>query len=248
MSAARPARRSSAIAASTSGRDVVVLDGEEDVDLAALGASTPCSIERSTMRSIPLANPTRRRRRAADLLDQIVVAAAPAERGLRPERLAHELEGRARVVVEPAHEGRRQPVLDPVGVEVPADAGEVRLALLAQRLADLRRLRQRLLHAPGFWARLSNTRSGLVSPLGARLLVELVGVLVEPGVQLLEVRGAAVPVADRVQLEPPALISRRRRSSAKSWITSASTAGSSDPIASTLSCQNSRNLPRCGAE
>ena len=29
--------------------------------------------------------------------------------------------------------------------------------------------------------------------------------LVEPGVQLLEVRGTAVPVADRVQLEPPAL-------------------------------------------
>ena len=46
------------------------------------------------------------RRRAAELLDQAVVAAAAADARLRAERVAGELEHRARVVVEPAHERR----------------------------------------------------------------------------------------------------------------------------------------------
>ena len=46
------------------------------------------------------------RRRAAELLDQAVVAPAAAERRLRAEPLGLELEHRARVVVEPAHERR----------------------------------------------------------------------------------------------------------------------------------------------
>ena len=41
-------------------------------------------------------------------LDQAVVAAAAADRVLRADRLVHELEGRARVVVEPAHERRHE--------------------------------------------------------------------------------------------------------------------------------------------
>ena len=47
--------------------------------------------------------------RPADLLDQPVVAAAAADAGLRAERVGRELEHRARVVVEPAHERARRP-------------------------------------------------------------------------------------------------------------------------------------------
>ena len=80
----------------------------------------------------------------------------------------------------------------------------MRLALVAERLADLRCLRQDLLQARRLLREVVEHPQRARLPLGARLVVELVRVLVEPGAQLLEVRGAAVPVADRVQLEPPA--------------------------------------------
>ena len=66
------------------------------------------------MRSTPAAQPTRRRRRPAELLHQPVVAPAAAQLGLGAELRALELEHGARVVVEAAHEradraGRRRP-------------------------------------------------------------------------------------------------------------------------------------------
>src|SRR2546423_11362736 len=83
----------------------------------------------------------RGRRRAADLLDEIVVAAAAADRRrLRALVRPDELERRARVVVEAAHECRLERVRDSVEVEVLADAREVLRALVAERVADLRRI------------------------------------------------------------------------------------------------------------
>ena len=78
------------------------------------------------------------------------------------------------------------------------------LALGAERLADLRRSRERLLDRFGLLRQVVEDAQRARLPLRERVLVELVCVLVEPLVQLLEIRGAAVPVADRVQLEPPA--------------------------------------------
>ena len=87
-----------------------------------------------------------RRRRPADLLDEVVVAAAARDRGVLVLGRADELEGRARVVVEAAHEGRDEHVGDAHRVQAGTDGREVLDACLAQRLADLRRLVERLPH------------------------------------------------------------------------------------------------------
>src|SRR5207237_236339 len=86
-----------------------------------------------------------RRWSAADLLDQPVIAAAAADRVLRADRLVLELEGRARVVVQPTHERRDELVAHAVGVEKAAHLLEVLAALVAERLPDLRRALESLL-------------------------------------------------------------------------------------------------------
>ena len=62
------------------------------------------------------------RRRPAEQLDEPVVAPAAGDAGLRAQRVGGELEDRARVVVDAAHER---------AVELPVDAGD------AQARADL---------------------------------------------------------------------------------------------------------------
>ena len=64
-------------------------------------------------------------RRAAELLDQAVVAPAAPDSRLRPEALALELEDRARVVVEPADQGRVELVGDAIRLEKLANPLEV---------------------------------------------------------------------------------------------------------------------------
>ena len=120
--AARPARR--AMKTSTAGASAV---------------ATPSSSIAISSRSIPAPKPTPGRRRAADLLDQVVVAAAARDRRVLVVHRPDELPGRARVVVEPAHERRDELVVDARRVEVGADRGEVLDARVAERLADLRR-------------------------------------------------------------------------------------------------------------
>src|SRR5919199_4754909 len=139
------------------------------------------------------------RGRPADLLDEVVVAAAAADRALRADRLVHELECRARVVVEPAHERRCELVADAVGVEVAAYGVEVLAAGVAERLADLWRVGERRLHPRVLDVEDTERRR---RALLARLGVEDVLVLVEPRVQALDVGGPALAVADRVELEP----------------------------------------------
>ena len=71
--------------------------------------------------------PDARRRRAAEVLDETVVATAAAERVLRRvERAALELERRAAVVVEAAHEPRVDRERDAERVSPRLHAGEVR--------------------------------------------------------------------------------------------------------------------------
>ena len=148
-----------------------------------------------------------RRRRPADLLDEIVVAAAAADRRrLRALVRADELERRARVVVEPADERRVERVPRRRRRRGSRAPREVLRACVAERLADLRRILRAPRARRSFFT--SKTRSGLVARFCARVLVEHVCVRVEPRVQLLDVRGPAVAVADRVQ---PQLVLASRR-------------------------------------
>ena len=211
----RPARGARASAASTSGRASSSSTHEEDVDRrGAVVRRRPVSDR--TSRSIPLREPDRRRRRPADLLDQVVVAAAAAERERCAERLGHELERRARVVVEPADErrasgGTRRRTR-------PGSGAPRRNAPGTRRRATRRssaRSRARAARGSGFCGRLSKTRSGLVSRFVRVSSSSSSLVLVEPGVQLLEVLrdgscGRRSSSARATSLRSPS----RRRSSA----------------------------------
>src|SRR5439155_5646405 len=127
-----------------------------------------------------------------------VPSAAADRRRLRALVRPDELERRPRVVVEAADEGRLDGVLDAVRVEVGAHLLEVLLALVAERLSDLRSVLQCRAHLlvlhveDAEWAR---------GTLLLRIVVENVLVRVEPRVQALDIRRAALAVADRVELE-----------------------------------------------
>ena len=69
---------------------------------------------------------------------------------------------------------------------------------VAERLADRRRAAQELLDALVLHVEDAQRRG---RALGARVGVQLSLVLVEPGGELLDVRGPAVGVADRVQVQ-----------------------------------------------
>src|SRR4051794_20863738 len=79
------------------------VDDEEDVDAAPVRGNA-FVLEREDQPLEAGAEPDPGRRRAADLLDEAVVAAAAADRRVDVLVRADELEGRARVVVEAAHE------------------------------------------------------------------------------------------------------------------------------------------------
>ena len=113
---------------------------------------------------------------------------------------ADELEGRARVVVEAAHERRRDDVRHAQRVEVPLDGVEVLAARVAERLADLRSVGERRLHRGALDVEdLERARIALVP----RVLVEHLRTRVEPRVQPFHVRGPAVLVPDRVEPQLP---------------------------------------------
>ena len=82
------------------------------------------------------------RRWAADLLDEVVVAAATRQRRVLVLERADELPGRARVVIEPANERRHERVADTDSVEIRANRREPARARRAQRVADLGCLRR----------------------------------------------------------------------------------------------------------
>ena len=116
--------------------------GDEEVEPRRLGSRT-FALHREQEPLEPGAEADAGRRRPTDRLDQAVVAAAAADRGVDVLLGPDELEGRARVVVEAAHERRVEDVPHPVRVEVRPDGVEVLAAGVAERVADLRRVRER---------------------------------------------------------------------------------------------------------
>ena len=150
----------------------------------------------------PGAEADSRRRRAADLLDETVVAPAAANRVLRAEGLADELERRTRVVVEPAHERRHEPVRDAVARR--GTAGPPRSAPRQSSQRDSPIFGASSRSASTRSSLTSKTRRGLVPRFCRASSFSSLVVLVEPRLQALEIRRPAVPVADRVEVQPVA--------------------------------------------
>ena len=196
---ARPARAQLGHAARAACSRGALVDDEEDVDrrrprriaprARARAAAARCRRRSRCRASAARRSPRRarrsgRRRRSCDCA---------------PSSASYELERRARVVVEAAHERRLERVGDAVRVEVARARRRMLAAGVAERLADLRRAAQRLPHALGFFT--SKTRSGVVARLARASSSSSAVVLVEPGGRALDVRRPAVRVADRVQLQ-----------------------------------------------
>ena len=140
-----------------------------------------------------------RRRRPAELLDQAVVASPAPDAALGAERVARELEHRARVVVEPAHERRVDLVRDVDGVEQRADGREVVAVVGVEPVEQSRRVRHH------------RARPGVVGVEGAQRvqldpLAHVVGQLVlartQVVLQLVAVRGAGGGRPERPQPQP----------------------------------------------
>jgi hypothetical protein len=116
-----------------------LVDDEEAVDLVARQLALADREEQSLDAG---AEADAGRRRPPDRLDEPVVATAAADDALRADGSVLELERGARVVVEPADESRCEVVLDAECVQVFPDAREVVAARVAQRVADLGRIRE----------------------------------------------------------------------------------------------------------
>ena len=185
------------------------------------------------------------RGRTAHILGELVVAPAAADRVLGGvERVAHELERGARVVVEPAHQARIELVLDSERVEAALYRLEVHPRLVAQMLGELRcpldDVRPRVVLG------VEHAQRVVLDPL-AELGPSVAAVVQEVA------RGARRRTRARLSGSPIELSSSLQRSSpssrrnpASSAITSTSTSGSSTPSASTPSCQCWRYRPFCG--
>ena len=137
--------------------------------------------------------------RAAELLGQQVVAAAAGHAGLGAERVARELEHRARVVVEAAHERRVDLVLDARRVEHRRDLVEVLLVLGLDAVEQPRRV---LHHALGA-AVVGVERAQRVGvDAAAHLVGQLVLVLLQVGAQVVGVLAARLGRPQRSDAEP----------------------------------------------
>jgi hypothetical protein len=176
------------------------VEHEEDVDRRRLAGDAGV-VERQEEPLEARAEADARGRRPAELLDQAVVATTARNRARRAFLRADELPGRARVVVEAADEGRHELVPDAIAVEQRADGGEVLAAVVAQPIADLRRLLEHRADGRRLGGEIVERAQRAACRLLARVVVEVALVLGEPAAQLLEIRGAARSVADRVELE-----------------------------------------------
>ena len=140
-----------------------------------------------------------RGRRAAELLDEAVVAAAAADTGLRAERVARELEDRARVVVEPAHERRVDLVRQVGAVEQRAHGGEVLGVLTGETVEQPRRPGHHV-PCPGVVG-IERAQRVLVDAR-ADLIGEAVLVRAQVRLQLLAIGGARLRGAERAESQP----------------------------------------------
>ena len=138
------------------------------------------------------------RRRAAEQLDEAVVAPAARHAGLRAQRVGGELEDRARVVVDAAHERAVELPVDPGHAQARADLVEVLAILGAERVQQQRRVAHDLLGAGVLGVEgAQRVEVDAVAHVGA----EAVGVLAQVGREALAVLGARVEAAERAQAQ-----------------------------------------------
>ena len=142
----------------------------------------------SRMRSTPAAHPQPGVGGAAELLDQPVVAAAAADAALGAQRARLELEHRARVVVQAAHERGVDLVGHVGGVEQRAHGREV-LEVVVGRGGRAGAARSAMTSRVPGWS-VSKARSGLRSMRSRTSRARLVLVGAQVGLQLLAVGGA----------------------------------------------------------
>ena len=161
----------------------------------------PLCVERQQHAIQPHREPDARSRLPAEGLREPVVAAPGVDRGclVRRQRARDPLERRPRVVVETADQSRVEQVGHARLVQSAPNGGEVRRARLAQVIGDRRRGRARSPCRPSTLQ--SNTRNGFFDRRRPAVLVELVAVRLEVVDEPLAIRGAAVLVADRVQVQ-----------------------------------------------
>ena len=196
---ASPARRSSCRSAARRAGSAPSTTTKTSSGAAA--TTMPSFSSASSSRSMPGAEPDPGRRRTADLLDEPVVAPAAADRRVRVLVRPDELERGARVVVEPAHERRiERRTARRAGRGAP-HLVEVRATLVAERVADLRRVGERRAHVPDSSRR--RPAAGSSRACARASSSSSVDVRVEPRVQPLDVGRPAGGVADRVQPQLP---------------------------------------------
>ncbi len=141
-----------------------------------------------------------RDRGATHLGGETVVPASPADRVLgRVERLRRELERRAGVVVEPAHETRLELERDPECLQTLLHPLEVGRSLGRQMLGELRRPLHDLDHRGILGV---EDAQRVVGEHPGEVVAERARVRFEVLAQSRDVRDAALGVAHRVQLEP----------------------------------------------
>ena len=109
MSAESPARRSSASSSGDRGTARVLAENDEDVECRLLDRDA-LILQSEQEPFDPGPESDARRRRTADRLDEAVVTTASTDRGVRAPGRPDEFECRSGVVVETAHERRRQHV------------------------------------------------------------------------------------------------------------------------------------------
>ncbi len=166
---------------------------------AAGTGTTPSAVAREQQPFDPRAEADRRRGRTAHLLREPVVAAATSDRVLgRVERVARQLEDGTRVVVEPAHEPRRDLERDPQRLQSFLHAREVRSRLVAQVLAELRRALEHV----GPVGALGVEDAQRIRLRAFHLRADEIGVLVPVREQHLAVALARRRVAHRVDQQP----------------------------------------------
>ena len=178
-----------------------VQDGKEHVQRRLGGLHGADLLERQHQPFEARAKPDAGDVGAAELLGEAVVAATPGQRRLRPERRPVPLPGRARVVVQAAHQPRRELVADAPRLEVRAHGGEVLAAGIAQVVGDRGRRGEHGL--AGLVLAVEHPQRVRVAAFEA-LLAELGAVRIEERGQKLDVGGPADLVPDRVYEQPQA--------------------------------------------
>ncbi len=139
-----------------------------------------------------------RRRLAAELADQPIVAATGADGTLGAELVGDPLEYRAAVIVQPAHQLRIDLIGDADGIESRLESFEMSARLLVEEIGERRRIRQQCLGLR-ILAVEDAQRVGCQAPLA--VFVELVETLLQVGNQRVAIDRTGFAGAQAVQLQ-----------------------------------------------